>query len=80
VDKVIGGAVLARRAVASLGLLVTGRISAELAAKAARAALGWIATPSVPSTMALAIARRAGLILVGRAVSGTPHVHRPATP
>lgn len=80
VDKVIGGAVLARRAVAGLGLLVTGRISAELAAKAARAALGWIATPSVPSTMALAIARRAGLILVGRAVSGTPHVHRPAAP
>ena len=80
VDKVIGGAVLARRPVAGLGLLVTGRISAELAAKAARAALGWIATPSVPSTLALAIARRAGLTLVGRAVSGVPHVHRPVAP
>jgi FdhD protein len=80
VDKAIGGAVLARRPVAGLGLLVTGRISAELAAKAARAALGWIATPSVPSTLALAIARRAGLTLVGRAVSGAPHVHVPAAP
>ena len=75
VDKVIGAALLARQPVAGLGLLVTGRISAELAAKAARARLGWVATPSVPSTLAVEIARRAGMILVGRAVSGTPHVH-----
>jgi FdhD protein len=80
VDKVIGAAVLARRSPAGLGLLVTGRISAELAAKAARAALAWVATPSVPSTLALALARRAGVTVVGRAVSGSPHVHRPAGP
>ncbi|MGH7673835.1 MAG: formate dehydrogenase accessory sulfurtransferase FdhD [Gemmatimonadales bacterium] len=77
VDKVIGGAVLAREPIAGRGLLVTGRISAELAFKAARAGVAWIATPSVPSTLALVIARRAGMILVGRAVSGTPHLHRP---
>ncbi len=75
VDKVIGAALLARRPVEGLGLLVTGRISAELAAKSARARLGWVATPSVPSTLAVEIARRAGMILIGRAVSGTPHVH-----
>jgi FdhD protein len=75
VDKVIGACLLARRAVPGLGLLVTGRISAELAAKAARARLAWVATPSVPSTLALSIARRSGLVLVGRAVSGNPHVH-----
>ena len=77
VDKVIGGAILTRHALAGLGLLVTGRISAELASKAARAAVAWVATPSVPSTLALAIARRAGVTLVGRAVSGTPHLHPP---
>jgi FdhD protein len=77
VDKVIGAAVLAREPIAGRGLLVTGRISAELAFKAARAELAWVATPSVPSTLALTIAASAGLILVGRAVSGTPHVHRP---
>jgi len=77
VDKVIGAAVLAREPVAGRGLLVTGRISAELAYKGARAGLAWIATPSVPSTLALTIARRAGMIVVGRAVSGTPHLHRP---
>ncbi len=77
VDKVIGAAVLAREPIVGRGLLVTGRISAELAYKAARAGLAYVATPSVPSTLALTIARRSGIVLVGRAVSGTPHVHRP---
>jgi FdhD protein len=77
VDKVIGAAVLAGDTIAGRGLLVTGRISAELAFKAARAALAWVATPSVPSTLALTIAGTAGMVLVGRAVSGTPHVHQP---
>src|SRR2546422_20357 len=77
VDKVIGAAVIARELLRGRGLLVTGRISAELAYKAARAGLAWVATPSVPSTLALTIAARSGMVLVGRAVSGTPHVHRP---
>ena len=81
VDKVIGGALLRGRNPDGLGLLVTGRISAELAFKAARAGMDWIATPSVPSTLAQAIAARAGVVLVGRAVSGQPQVHRgPAAP
>ncbi|MGH7531158.1 MAG: formate dehydrogenase accessory sulfurtransferase FdhD [Gemmatimonadales bacterium] len=77
VDKVIGAAVLGRAPLAGRGLLVTGRISAELAFKAARAGLAWVATPSVPSTLAITIAARSGMTLVGRAVSGTPHLHRP---
>jgi FdhD protein len=77
VDKVIGAAVLGRRSIVGRGLLVTGRISAELAFKAARAGLAWVATPSVPSTLAVTIAQRSGMVLIGRAVSGTPHVHRP---
>jgi len=75
VDKVIGAALLHGRAPEGLGLLVTGRISAELAFKAARAGIAFVATPSVPSTLALTIARRTGLILVGRAVSAKPQVH-----
>lgn len=78
VDKVIGGALLAGRSLAGLGLLVTGRISAELAFKAARAGIAYVATPSVPSSLAAEIARRAGMVLVGRAVSGQPQVHLPA--
>src|SRR5439155_698633 len=77
VDKVVGAAVIAREPITGRGLLVTGRISAELAYKAARAGLAYVATPSVPSTLAVTIARRTGIVLVGRAVGGTPPVHRP---
>lgn len=80
VDKVLGAALLARRAVGGMGLLVTGRISAELAFKAARAGLAYVATPSVPSTLAVEIARRSGMVLVGRAVSGHPQLHGAAGP
>jgi len=80
VDKVLGGALLAGRQVERLGLLVTGRISAELAFKAARAGIAYVATPSVPSTLAVEIARRSGMVLVGRAVSGHPQHHGAAGP
>jgi FdhD protein len=80
VDKVLGGALLAGRQVGGLGLLVTGRISAELAFKAARAGIAYVATPSVPSTLAVEIARRSGMVLVGRAVSGHPQHHGAAGP
>jgi len=75
VDKVIGAVLLERRDPTGLGLLVTGRISAELAFKAVRAGLAWVATVSVPTTLAVAIASRAGVALVGRAVSGSPQLH-----
>lgn len=75
VDKVIGAAVIAGRAPADLMLLVTGRISGELAYKAARARIAVVATPSVPSTIAVEIAARAGMTIVGRAVSGQPQIH-----
>jgi FdhD protein len=75
VDKTVGGALLAGRRIEGMGLLVTGRISAELAFKAARAGLTYVATPSVPSTLAVEIARRSGMILVGRAVSAHPQHH-----
>ena len=79
VDKVIGAAILAGRPLPGLGLLVTGRISGELAFKAARAGIAYVATPSVPSSIAVDIARRCGMVLVGRAVSGHPHIHQPAS-
>lgn len=76
VDKVIGAAILEGRQLEDLILLVTGRISGELAFKAARARFATVATPSVPSTLAVEIARAAGMQLVGRAVSGHPQIHR----
>jgi FdhD protein len=76
VDKVLGAAVQTGRLPDDLVLLVTGRISGELAYKAARANLSAIATPSVPSTIAVEIARASGMVLIGRAVSGQPQIHR----
>ncbi|MFM8781987.1 MAG: formate dehydrogenase accessory sulfurtransferase FdhD [Gemmatimonadota bacterium] len=52
-------------------------MSGELAFKAARARIAVVATPSVPSTVAVEIARAAGMVLVGRAVSGPPQVWTP---
>lgn len=75
VDKVLGAAVLDDRLPEDLVLLVTGRISGELAFKAARAKLAVVATPSVPSTIAVDIAKASGMVLVGRAVSGQPQIH-----
>lgn len=75
VDKVLGAAVLDDLLPTDLVLLVTGRISGELAYKAARARIAVVATPSVPSTIAVDIARAAGMVLIGRAVSGHPQVH-----
>jgi FdhD protein len=77
VDKVLGAAVVEGRDPTDLMLLVTGRISGELAFKAARARLSLVATPSVPSTIAVDIARAAGMLLIGRAVSGSPQLHQP---
>ena len=77
VDKVLGAAVAEGRDPTDLILLVTGRISGELAFKAARARLSVVATPSVPSSIAVDIARAARMLLIGRAVSGQPQLHHP---
>ncbi len=77
VDKVIGQRILAGERPDDLVMLVTGRISGELAFKAARARISVVATPSVPSTIAVEIAKAAGMVLVGRAVSGAPQVWEP---
>jgi len=74
VDKVLGATIMAGKRPDDLMLLVTGRISGELAFKAARARLSVVATPSVPSSLAVEIAAASGLALVGRAVSGEPQV------
>jgi len=77
VDKVMGAALQEEHDPRDLILLVTGRISGELAYKAARARIAVVATPSVPSTIAVDIARAAQMLLIGRAVSGQPQIHHP---
>jgi FdhD protein len=77
VDKALGAALLAGTDLRSYGLLTTARISGEIAEKAARAGVAWVASRSVPTTLAVEIAGAAGLVLVGRAASPDARVFRP---
>jgi len=77
VDKLIGRALLDGRELEHVAVLLTGRISAALAAKGARAGVAVMATMSIPTTLAAEIAARAGLTLIGRARAAEPHVYGP---
>lgn len=77
VDKVIGLSLLAGRDPAGLGLVTTARISGDIALKAARARLAWIASRSVPTTLALEIASVAGITILGRAAGKEPRLYPP---
>jgi FdhD protein len=65
VDKVIGHALREKRGpLAGHGLLVSGRISFEIAQKALAARVPLLAGVSAPSSLAVGLAERAGLTLV----------------
>lgn len=79
VDKLIGQAVLAGTAFDATVILLSGRISGAIAAKAARAGVAALATMSIPTTLAAEIARASGLTLIGRARAAAPHVYPPGS-
>ena len=64
-DKVIGRALLEKRDFGELVALLSGRISFEMALKAARAGLPLLAAVSAPTTMAIELAQEINLTLVG---------------
>jgi len=82
VDRLVGSALLARTPLGSSILLVSARISGAMAGKACRAGVGALVSRSVPTELAVAVADRGGLILVGRARREHPHYFwpRPETP
>ncbi|MGH7469431.1 MAG: formate dehydrogenase accessory sulfurtransferase FdhD [Longimicrobiales bacterium] len=80
VDKTIGLAMMAGENLTQYGLLLTSRISGEIALKAARARLGWVASRSIPTSLALRIARVANMPLIGRAPGKDAYVHEPTPP
>lgn len=77
VDKAIGRTLLEGRSTEGLGLILTARVSGEIALKAARARLSWIASRSVPTTLALAIAGTAGLPVLARTMGRDRYLHEP---
>lgn len=74
VAKAIGAALLAGATLPDLGLLTTSRISGRIAESAARAGVAWIASRSIPTTLAVAVASTAGLSIVARAASPDLHI------
>lgn len=77
VDRLVGAALLARAPLRSSILLVSARISGAMAGKACRAGVGALVSRSVPTELAVAVASRGGLILVGRARRERPHYFWP---
>jgi FdhD protein len=69
VDKTIGWAVLEDAERGRLGLILSARVSAEIALKAARAGLAWVASRSIATDLAVEIATAAALPIVARAAS-----------
>ncbi len=72
VDRLAGGAVLDAARLDASAFLLSGRISAPIAAKLARAGVAAAATLSIPTTLAVEIASRSGVLLIGRARRGKP--------
>ena len=77
VDKAIGVALLAGEDLGRLGLVLSARVSGEIALKAARCGVAWIASRSVPTTLALRIAAAGGLPIVAHGAGEDARIHWP---
>lgn len=67
VCRVIGRAQREERRLDRLGLVLSARVSGEIALITARAGLAWIASRSIPTTLAVRIAARARMPIIARA-------------
>ena len=65
VDKVIGMALAEQQLTSVVSLVVSGRVSFEIVAKAARAGIRCLAAVSAPSTLAVRTAEHCGICLLG---------------
>ncbi|MCX7027425.1 MAG: formate dehydrogenase accessory sulfurtransferase FdhD [Spirochaetes bacterium] len=75
VDKVLGRGFLDGVDFSASVVLTSGRIAADMAAKAVNAGVPILVTRSIPTTEAYAIAVEAGITLVGRIGSRNPIVY-----
>lgn len=75
-DKVLGMALLDGADISSFGMILTSRISGEIARKAVNGNVKWLASRSIPTTLALRVAREAGMPIVGRAAGKNSFLYR----
>jgi len=73
IDKLVGSALLASGVPEQSLFLLSGRISSSIAAKLSASGVAAAATISIPTTLAVEIAVRAGVALVGRARRDQPY-------
>ncbi len=64
-DKAIGMMILAEHSLSARGVVLSGRVSFEMAAKAARAGLEIITAVSAPTSLAVEAAQKCGITLCG---------------
>jgi FdhD protein len=76
VDRAIGEGWMSGLDLSQLGLVLSARVSGQIALSAARAGIAWVASRSVPTTLAVAIAGVAGMPIIGRAAGPHAHVFR----
>lgn len=75
-DKVLGMALLDGADISRHGMILTSRISGEIARKAVNGNVKWLASRSIPTTLALRVAQEAGLPIVGRAAGKNSFLYR----
>ncbi len=77
VDKVIGARILAGETLGGLALMISGRAGFEILQKAAVARIPLVAAVSAPSSLAIDLADRAGITLLGflRPPRGSVYTH-----
>lgn len=78
-EKVVGSACRIIGLPVRGGLVTTARISGAMALLAARAGVSWVASRSIPTTLAVDIAAVARLTLVARAAGGSARFMTPPT-
>ena len=74
-DKAIGKCLLAGRAMAGCGVVLSGRVSYEMVAKAARPGIELIVAVSAPTSMAIDAAERWNITLCGFVRAGRANVY-----
>lgn len=76
IDKVTGALLLQRLAPSDHGLLTSSRVSGEIADKAARAGFAWLASRSIPTSLAVRFASAAHMPIIGRAAGKGAFIYR----
>ena len=76
VDKITGALLLQGLMPAQFGLLTSSRVSGEIAEKTARAGFAWLASRSIPTTLAVSFARAAQMPIIGRAAGKNAFIYQ----